>query len=89
MHTVVIHRRAARYLKKLPQDQLARIKNVLNQMKTNPFGLPGIKAMSGDWSGYHRLRIGNIRVIFLVDENRQTVYVDHIGPRGDIYKGSS
>ena len=67
MYTVVIHRRAARYLKKLPQDQLARIKNALNQMKASPFGLPGIKAMSGDWSGYRRLRIGDIRVIFLVE----------------------
>ena len=37
-------------------------------------------------SGYYRLRIGDERIIFWVERQEVTIYVDHIGPRGDIYK---
>lgn len=89
MYTVVVHRRAARYFKKLAQDQQIRIKHVLNEMKNDPFGLSGIKSMVGDWAGYQRVRVGNVRIIFWIDKDKKTVYVDHIGPRGDIYKGGT
>jgi len=42
--------------------------------------------MLGEWDGYQRIKIGNIRIIFWVDSEKNTIYVDHIGPRGDIYK---
>ena len=89
MYTVVVHRHAARYLKKLPRDQQTRIKHLLSQMKNHPLELSGIKSMVGDWAGYHRVRMGNIRIIFWIDEPKHIVYVDHIGPRGDIYKGKA
>ena len=89
MYAVVVHKRAARYLKKLPQGQQTKIKHVLSQMKSQPLGLPAIKNMVGDWAGYHRVRVGNIRIIFWIDEPKNIVYVDHIGPRGDVYKGKA
>jgi mRNA-degrading endonuclease RelE of RelBE toxin-antitoxin system len=42
--------------------------------------------MLGEWYGYKRYRIGNIRVIFYVSNDENTIYVDYIGARGDIYK---
>lgn len=87
MYTIVVHRRATRYLRKLPQDQQTKIKQVLGEMRHDPIKLPGIKNMVGDWIGYQRIRIGDIRIIFWVDKDKNIVYVDHIGPRGDIYKG--
>lgn len=62
---------------------------MLSQMKSYPLGLPGIRSMVGDWAGYHRVRVGNIRIIFWIDEPNDIVYVDHIGPRGDVYKGKA
>ena len=44
--------------------------------------------MAGDWAGYHRVRVGNVRVIFWIDKDN-LISVDHIGPRGDIYKGGA
>ena len=89
MYAVVVHKRAARCLKKLPQDQQTRIKNILSQMNSRPLGLPSIKSMVGDWAGYHRVRMGNVRIIFWIDELKEIVYVDHIGPRGNVYKGKA
>ena len=45
-----------------------------------------IKQMVGDWKGYYRMRVGDIRIIFWIDQELKTIYIDHIGSRGDIYK---
>ncbi len=47
---------------------------------------PGVVQMAGEWEGYRRIRVGNLRVIFWHDEKDDIIYVDHIAPRGDIYK---
>lgn len=42
--------------------------------------------MSGEWSGYYRIRIGDLRVIYYLDEANQRLLIDHLGSRGDVYK---
>jgi mRNA interferase RelE/StbE len=86
MSKIIVHRRAANYLKKLPQDRKNRVKKALEQVGKDPLGLPGVIKMTGEWAGYHRIRLGNMRIIFWFDEENDIVYVDHIGTRGDIYK---
>ncbi len=86
MSTLIIHRRAANYLQRLPKTSKERIKDILRKIAANPLAFPGVKPMAGDWGGYHRVRIGSLRIIFWFDEKEDIVYVDHIGPRGDIYK---
>lgn len=86
MYQVIVHRHAVHYLHKLSQEQQRRIKRILNEIGANPFVMPDIKNMVGEWLGYHRIRVGNIRIIFWVDKDKKIVYIDHIGPRGDVYK---
>lgn len=83
---VVVHRRAARYLQRLPTQEKNRIVTALQELAGDPLKRPGVKAMLGRWSGYHRLRVGGTRIIFTVVAEKEVVYVDHIGPRGDVYK---
>ncbi len=86
MSKVVVHHTAAKYLQKLPKDRKDRVKKTLNELSDNPLGHSNVKSMLGDWIGYHRLRVGSLRIIFWYDESEDVVYVDHIGPRGDVYK---
>jgi mRNA interferase RelE/StbE len=88
-YRVIVHKRAATYLQRLPVSQKERLKEAIRQLEENPLNLPQIKLMVGEWAGYRRLRVGDWRIIYWVDENNQTVYVDYIGSRGDIYKKSS
>jgi len=37
--------------------------------------------------GSYRLRVGNIRIIYSVDDAIKIVYIEVIGFRGDVYKG--
>ncbi len=86
MLKVIVHRRAAQYLRKLPTSQKERIKEVLRELEAEHLQVPDVKHMLGEWRGYHRIRAGNIRVIFWINQAKGTIYVDHIGPRGDVYK---
>ena len=85
MYEVIVHRRAVRYIQALPTNEKERIKNSLAQLALNPLSFPSLKSMSGQWSGYHRIRLGDKRIIFWLDQQNRTVYVDHIGSRGDVY----
>jgi len=86
MSNVIVHRHAAKHIKRFPKETKDRIKNILKQLENNPLKHSGIKQMFGEWAGYHRIRVGKLRIIFWFDTKEDIVYVDHIGSRGDVYK---
>ncbi len=86
MYKVIVHKRAAKYLQKLPKSQKEKIKNILKELEKEPFERADIKHMVGEWKGYYRIRIANVRIVFWVSYEEKVIYVDHIGSRGDIYK---
>ncbi|MBK5102206.1 MAG: hypothetical protein JJE15_14620 [Desulfobacteraceae bacterium] len=55
MSHVIVHRHAAKYLKRLPKETKDRIKDILKQLENNPLKYSGIKQMFGEWAGYHRI----------------------------------
>lgn len=86
MSQVVIHRRTVRYLERLSGTDRDRIQKALARLAEAPDVYPGVIQMAGEWAGYQRIRVGDFRIIFWYDSNEDVIYVDHIGPRGDIYK---
>ena len=90
MRAIVFHRRAARYLGRMPRDRASQVRDALREVAALDDVLthPGIKAMRGAMSGWLRLRVGSYRAILQVTviEIDEVLYVDAIGPRGDIYK---
>jgi mRNA interferase RelE/StbE len=86
MSKVVIHRKAVKYLNRLPDESRSRIKTLLKELEQSPLDHPDIKRMLGEWAGYYRLRAGKYRIIFWFNNKDDVVYIDHIGPRGDVYK---
>ena len=59
-------------------------KRLLSAIKRLPIE-GDIKAMKG-FDGYFRLRVGDFRVIYTVENNKLIVRIVNIGNRGDIYK---
>ncbi len=86
MNRVVVHRRVAKYLQKLPRGQKEKVKGLLRSLEQAPDGLSDVTLMSGEWAGYRRVRLGALRVVFWYDKESSLVYVDYVGPRGDVYK---
>lgn len=91
MRTIRLHQRnAAKYLKKMPPDRssqmIATLEEVaaLEDINTHP----AINLLSGTDTPAYRLRVGSYRALLrLMEEVRiEILYVDRIGPRGDVYK---
>ena len=47
---------------------------------------PGVVSLKGKRRGYLRVRAGEHRIIYAVDDKTQTVAVVAVGPRGNVYK---
>ena len=91
MRAIVFHRRAARYLGRMPRDRAVQVRDALREVAAlaNIADHPNTKSMSGEMAGWSRLRVGSYRAILqlTVIEIDEVLYVDAIGPRGDVYKG--
>ena len=62
------------------------IKEKLKKLAEDPENYSGAKKMEGRWTGFYRIRQGNLRIIYLFHSDKDLVLVTHIAPRGDIYK---
>jgi mRNA interferase RelE/StbE len=86
MPKLIVHDRAARYIKRMDARVKKQLITKLNELAKNPSAMPGVKAMAGEWAGFYRLRHGDLRVIYLHDRANDPIVIAHVGPRGDAYK---
>jgi len=86
MYRLKLYKQAARYYSKLDVKTKRRINLAIDEMIKNPFEGAHIKKLKGRLEGKYRYDIGNFRVIYYVDVDSKTIYIEAIGSRGDIYK---
>jgi mRNA interferase RelE/StbE len=85
-YRVELSKRAASYVRRADRPAQERIRNRLREIGTHPHD-PGLSApLQGRNDGLRRSRVGNLRILFYVDDQVRVVDVTEIGPRGDIYK---
>jgi mRNA-degrading endonuclease RelE of RelBE toxin-antitoxin system len=65
--------------------ELFRQRSLIKRLEAWP-EVSGVKALSGDLAGWYRLRTGDYRLRFYL-KDEDTVVVDRIGHRKDIYEG--
>ena len=80
---IQIHRRAQKELAQLPKQEYERIKESLLNLSQAPRP-QGCKKLTGR-EGW-RIRVGDYRVIYEIDDAHQELTVLHIGHRRDVYK---
>lgn len=71
----------------LPKTVKLRVKKAIEKRLTVIPDKVG-EALSHKWAGYFRLRVGDYRVIYLIDNLEHMVKIAAIGHRKDIYKRS-
>ncbi|MBI5856341.1 MAG: type II toxin-antitoxin system RelE/ParE family toxin [Sphingobacteriales bacterium] len=82
MYRLVIDRYAQKQLGKISPPHFNRIIKAINALKDNPRPAGYIKLTGRP--GY-RIRVGDYRVIYKIEDNILTVFVIDIGHRKDIY----
>jgi mRNA interferase RelE/StbE len=82
-YVISIQRRAQKELSKLPLGAYEPVREAIRALAHNPrpIGCQKLTARAG-W----RIKIGDFRVIYEIDDKEQTILVLHIGRRRDIYR---
>ena len=82
MYQVVIEKRAQKELSKIPPPDYTKVTVALKGLAVNPrpHGYKKLKGRPG-----YRIRIGDYRVIYSIQDNILTVFILEIGNRRDIY----
>lgn len=83
-YAIVFARSARRELDKLPDSVVDRILPRIEELSTNPrpHGCRKIKGSDNLW----RIRVGDYRVIYSIDDRRQIVDIVTVRHRSDAYK---
>ena len=86
MYKIELSRKAAKFYQKADTVTAKRLNLAFSRLAEDPFQQYNIKKLSGELKGSYRLRLGDMRIIYSVDEVKNIVYIEVIGFRGDIYK---
>ena len=84
-YAVVLTESAEKDLYKLPAKTITRIIELLKSLEENPRP-HGCKKLKG-YKNYWRIRVGDYRIIYAIEEVILLVDVREIGHRKNIYKG--
>ena len=85
--TVKVSSKAEGYYKKLNRKTRDRIREKLMELSEskNPLEHKDVKALTGDLKGFHRLRVGDYRVVFSMLKESKTIAIGNLAPRGNVY----
>ena len=83
MTQVLLERAAAEELSKLRHPLFARINRILERLEDWP-DVSGVKPLSGNLAGHYRVRTGDYRVQFFLEDG--SVVVEKIGHRDGFYE---
>jgi mRNA interferase RelE/StbE len=86
MHKIELSKKAAKFYQKADAAIAKRLNLAFSKLAENPLQQFNIKKLSGELKGSFRLRLGDMRIIYSVDEAKQIVYIEVIGFRGGVYK---
>ena len=81
---VITLRQTERVLRRLPRDLLERIRAAVQGLAQDPWP-PGCKRLVGHRNMY-RIRVGNWRIIYVIETDRSVVVIVEIAPRGEAYR---
>jgi len=83
--TVVYKKAALRALERMPRDQRQLITAKVGLLAEVPHGdQPNVRKLVGE-PGF-RLRVGDWRIVYVLEDNRMTIVVIKIGSRGSVYR---
>ncbi|MEA5458173.1 type II toxin-antitoxin system RelE/ParE family toxin [Arcicella sp. LKC2W] len=84
VYKVVISKSAEKEISKLPVKEILKIKETILDLADNPRPY-GVKKLEG-FDEFYRIRKGNYRIIYTIEDDILTVEVLKVGNRKDVYK---
>lgn len=85
MYSIVFTRRASKALQKTPKNTADLIRDRLARIAADPYAQYTNVTRLQNRPGY-RLRVGDWRVIYEVEDDKLVILVLKVGSRGEIYR---
>ena len=77
---------ALRELRKLDKQTARRVLRAVTGLAAEPRPA-GVRALSGQPAGTMRLRVGDYRVVYVIDDERVRILVVRVAHRREVYRG--
>jgi mRNA interferase RelE/StbE len=85
MYHLVFTKKAEKFMRRLPRNEAKRIREKLVLLANDPYAANNNVTAMQNRPGY-RLRIGDWRVIYTIQDEELIILVLKVGSRGDIYR---
>ena len=83
-YSLLPSKRAAGELASLPRDVIVRVDRAILVLTEDPRP-PGCKKLKGKFREGYRIRVGDYRVLYLVDDTQHMVSIYRVGHRRGVY----
>ena len=85
LYTVELDRRVKKDLKSIDAKEIKRIKKAIAELRINPRP-DGYKKLKGKQQNYYRIRTGNYKIIYTIEDSILLILVVKVGHRRQIYR---
>jgi mRNA interferase RelE/StbE len=86
MYRVELSREAQQFYERADKPVAKKLARCFKSLENNPRSGNNVKALKGQLSGAYRYRLGDIRVVYTIDEQRVVVFIITIAKRSDVYE---
>lgn len=86
MFSVRLKKQALRFLKSLGRAECQRISRKIDALEQNPHPHEASKVQGYDGPKVFRVRVGSVRILYFVDYETSTVFIEKIDRRSRVYK---
>jgi len=84
MYKVTFSKNADKALRRMPRNVALNIAKKIKQLANDPDGMRNVKKLTNH-PGY-RLRVGDWRIVYTVNDNELFIHVINVKTRGEVYK---
>ncbi len=81
-YKIEIKRTAEKEIARLPRQEIPRLTNKILSLSTNPYP-PGLEKLRAN---KYRIRQGNYRIIYQVQQKEKRVLIIKVGDRKEVYR---
>ncbi len=82
-YKIVFKKSVAKDLRQIPKKDIQRILKRIDSLKEDPRSV-GVEKLSGDEK--YRIRQGNYRILYMIEDEIITVTIVKVGHRRDVYR---
>ena len=86
MHKIILHRNVVKFYRKADNALKERLADAMDVIARNPRLDGHIKKLKGDLKHMHRFRMGDLRILYEIDDVQEIVWIKTIEWRGSAYK---